>query len=85
MKNFKKPMQLLFAITISCAAVISCSKYTDYSAAPWEDPENPPWENPQVNEINREPARAHFIPFATVEQARSEDKWQSPMIQPLNG
>ena len=85
MKNFKKPMQLLFAITISCAAVISCSKYTDYSAAPWEDPENPPWENPQVNEINREPARAHFIPFATVEQARSEDKWQSPMIQSLNG
>ena len=25
--------------------------------------ENKPWQNPQVNQINREPAHAHFIPF----------------------
>ena len=25
--------------------------------------ENMPWQNPQVNQINREPAHAHFIPF----------------------
>lgn len=25
--------------------------------------ENVPWQNPQVNEINREPMHAHFIPF----------------------
>lgn len=24
---------------------------------------NEPWQNPQVNEINREPMHAHFIPF----------------------
>ena len=23
--------------------------------------ENVPWQNPQINEINREPAHAHFI------------------------
>jgi len=30
----------------------------------------PDWENEQVLQINREPARATFVPFATVEQAR---------------
>ena len=25
--------------------------------------DNEPWQNPQVNEINREPMHAHFIPF----------------------
>ena len=25
--------------------------------------ENVPWQNPQINEINREPAHAHFIPY----------------------
>ena len=30
-------------------------------ASAWAD--NVPWQNPQINEINREPAHAHFIPF----------------------
>lgn len=63
----------------------SCNQYTDYSAIPWQEQENPPWENPQVNEINRQMPRAHFIPYANLEQARSEDKWNSPMVQSLNG
>ena len=25
--------------------------------------ENVPWQNPQINEINRDPAHAHFIPY----------------------
>ena len=25
--------------------------------------ENVPWQNPQINEINRKPAHAHFIPY----------------------
>ncbi len=83
MKNLKNQLKLTLAITI--LFMVSCSKNTDYSGVAWEEQEDPPWENPLVNEINREPARAHFIPFATVEQARSEDKWQSPMIQSLNG
>lgn len=45
----------------------------------------PDWENLSVLEINREPARAYFIPFATEQQALSGDIKQSPYFQSLNG
>ncbi|MBW6534935.1 MAG: beta-galactosidase, partial [Mariniphaga sp.] len=76
---------LVSFLFLSSIVFASCNRYTDYSAIPWEEQENPPWENPQVNEINRQMQRAHFIPFANLEQARSENKWNSPMIQSLNG
>lgn len=31
-----------------------------------------PWQNPQINEINREPMRAHFIPFVSEESALAQ-------------
>ena len=31
------------------------------SSAAWAD--HAPWQNPQINEINREPIHAHFIPY----------------------
>ena len=31
--------------------------------------ENEPWQNPMVNEINREPMHAHFIPFTNESNA----------------
>jgi beta-galactosidase len=78
--------KLLFSILfISSVALASCNHYTDYSNVLWEEQENPPWEDPQVHEINRVAPHAWFIPFANVEQARSEDKWKSPMVQSLNG
>jgi len=76
---------LLSFLFLSSIVFASCNRYTDYSATPWEEQENPPWEDPQVNEIDREMPRAYFVPFANVEQARSEDKWNSPMVQSLNG
>jgi beta-galactosidase len=76
---------LVSFLFLSSIVFASCNRYTNYSAIPWEEQENPPWENPQVNEINRQMPRAHFIPFANVEQARSEDKWNSPKVQSLNG
>lgn len=45
----------------------------------------PDWENLSVLEINRESARAYFIPFATEQQALSGDINQSPYFQSLNG
>jgi beta-galactosidase len=45
----------------------------------------PDWENEQVFQINREPARASFVPFATVEQALKGDAHQSPRYFSLNG
>ena len=65
-------------------AVVSC-KYKDYSKVPFVEESPAPWENPAVNQINKMPPHAHFIPYANVDQARAEDKWQSPFIQSLNG
>ncbi len=81
MKN-RQIILLLFVLSVT---FFSCRKYTDYSRVAWEEEENPPWENPQVSEINREAPRAYFIPFASAEQARTEDKWTSPMVKSLNG
>lgn len=71
---------LLFA-----AALLSCNNYTDYSKVPYVEQEPAPWQNEAVFKINKMQPRAHFIPFATAEQARTEDKWQSPMLKSLNG
>ncbi|NCB09124.1 MAG: hypothetical protein EOM73_13285, partial [Bacteroidia bacterium] len=72
---------LLFTV----ALLFSCSRYTDYSQVPFEEETLPAWENPAVCQINKVTPHAHFIPFTSVEQARSEDKWQSPLLQSLNG
>ena len=66
-------------------ALISCTSYTDYSNVLFEEANPPAWQDQSVFEINRDMPHAHFIPFATAGQARTEDKWQSPLIQSLNG
>lgn len=38
-----------------------------------------PWQNPQVNEINREPIHAHFIPFSSEKDALTENRSSSRM------
>jgi beta-galactosidase len=45
----------------------------------------PDWENLSVLEINREEARADFIPFATSQQALSGIRENSPWYVSLNG
>ncbi len=74
-------MMLLLAVSI----LSGCSKYRDYSEVPYEEPNHKAWENPLVNEINREAPRAHFIPYATVEQAREDNLWNSPLVMSLHG
>jgi len=83
MRSLKNSLKIY--IVLSGVFIISCNQYKDYSDIPFEEKENPPWENPGVCEINREPPHAHFIPYANPEQARTGSKWQSPMIQSLNG
>ena len=52
---------------------VSCkSKYTN---VPFQEKSPRDWENPAVNEVNREPVRAYFIPYASVEQASQYDIW----------
>ncbi|MBF0198974.1 MAG: hypothetical protein HQL32_14755, partial [Planctomycetes bacterium] len=42
------------------------------------------WENPTITQINKEPAHATFVPFASIARA-SMDKAQSPFCKSLNG
>ncbi len=44
----------------------------------------PEWENEQVFHLNREPARASFVPFATVEQAKAGQVGTSPWFMSLS-
>ncbi len=46
--------------------------------------EPPEWENEQINQINREPARATFVPFADVATARVGDIAASPYALKLS-
>lgn len=80
-----KRIHLAFILLFFVAWTVSCTRYTDYSDVAWEEPENAPWEDPGISEINRMMPRAAFVPFASPEQARMEDKWQSPMVRTLNG
>ena len=43
------------------------------------------WENPEVFQINREPARAAFLPYADEPSAIADDYSRSPWFLSLNG
>ncbi|HEX2851718.1 MAG TPA: glycoside hydrolase family 2 TIM barrel-domain containing protein [Opitutaceae bacterium] len=45
----------------------------------------PDWENEQVFQINRERARATFVPFADAAQALKGERTDSPWFRSLNG
>ena len=83
MLKFIRSIQL--SVLFVFVTLVSCTNYTDYTNVPFEETNPPAWQDQSVFEINREMPHAHFIPFATAEQARTEDKWQSPLIQSLNG
>ena len=57
-------------LIIATLAVSALSVFAQYN--------KPDWENLSVLEINREDARAHFIPFANAEQALSGSREKSP-------
>uniref|UniRef100_UPI003217EB1E glycoside hydrolase family 2 TIM barrel-domain containing protein n=1 Tax=uncultured Draconibacterium sp. TaxID=1573823 RepID=UPI003217EB1E len=81
----KQTNYILALLTISLLVLVSCNRYKDYSNVPFEEPNPKPWEDPTIFQVNKEAAHAYFIPFATTEQARTEDKWQSPLLKSLNG
>lgn len=77
-----KKHYLLFAAMV--VVFVSC-KYKDFSKIAYTEPSPAPWENQAVNQVNKMKPHAHFIPYTSVDQARTEDKWQSPLLQSLNG
>ncbi len=83
MKKLSNTIKLV--VILLSVTVLSCNKYKDYSGIPFEEDNPPAWEDPTVFQINKVEPHAYFIPFATKDQAITEDKWQSPMVQSLNG
>ena len=81
----KRTNFILSFLTFALLAMVSCNRYTNYSNVPFDEPNPKPWEDPGICLVNKEAAHAHFIPFATAEQAQTEDKWQSSFIKSLNG
>ncbi|MCL1821898.1 MAG: beta-galactosidase, partial [Prolixibacteraceae bacterium] len=75
----------LIILALAMGLVASCSRYKDYSKVPFEEPNPKPWQTQLISQINREMPRAHFIPYTTVEQAKADNKWDSPLIRSLNG
>ena len=54
-----------------------------YTTGKWETPE---WENPEVFQINREPARATFYNFESIDEIDSSKGWkESSSYKLLNG
>lgn len=63
----------------------SCTTFHSYKGVEWTEKSPADWENPEVFEINREAARAYFIPFASSQEVSRDDIWASSLIQSLNG
>ncbi|WP_163407265.1 glycoside hydrolase family 2 TIM barrel-domain containing protein [Flavobacterium ajazii] len=55
------------------------------SGAAGQEKDRNDWENPQVFQINREPARASFLPYADESSAVSDQYENSPWYFSLNG
>ncbi len=72
-------------LMMAAAALTSCGGFRDYTGVPYEEPTAKAWEDPQVSQINREDPRASFIPYLSAEQARRDQKWESPLVMSLNG
>jgi beta-galactosidase len=72
-------------LLIFAGLIISCNNYKDYSNIPFEEPDPKPWQTQLISQINKETPRAHFIPYTSVEQAREDDLWKSPLVMSLNG
>ncbi len=79
--RIRKIMFMLLAVV----SLAGCSRYRDYSQIPYEEPNGKAWEDPQINQINREAPRAHFIPCMTAEEARVDQPGNSPLVISLNG
>jgi beta-galactosidase len=63
--------------------VLSCKSKFEKEPFPEKSPRD--WENQAVNQINREPVHATFIPFDSEEKVATNDYMASPYYKNLNG
>ncbi len=77
-------MQKLFCFTATLLFIFQAC-VSKYEEVPFEEEGTPPWQDQKVCKINREYPRAHFIPYAGMEEAEPDDWKQSTRVQSLNG
>ncbi|APZ45929.1 hypothetical protein BW723_06310 [Polaribacter reichenbachii] len=64
---------------------IACSSKHTYEGVAFDEKSPQDWENPEVFKINKENARASFIPYQTEKQAKEDKAVNSPFYTSLNG
>jgi len=72
-KSMKK--NIFIGCLISCFSIVFAQEKTTQNE----------WENPAIFQINREPARATFLPYADESSAIADDYARSPWYLSLNG
>ncbi len=63
----------------------SCVSQNNYKGIPFDEKSPVDWENPAVSQINREAAKAYFVPFASAKEVSRDSIWKSSLLQSLNG
>jgi len=81
-QQFIKKITLLFLVI---GLITACTSYNKYEGVAFEEKVPADWENQEVFEINREAPRASFIPYLSKDKALADQKWDSQLLQSLNG
>ncbi len=82
---FKLKAKNLLLLILSGIFTFSCSQYSNYTEVAHEEENPPAWEDPAVFQINKLEPHAHFIPYTSMDQLNTNEKWQSSLLRSLNG
>ncbi|MCT4647663.1 MAG: DUF4981 domain-containing protein [Carboxylicivirga sp.] len=78
-------LTLPFVLLFLLGSITSCKQYSKYEGVAFNEEQPANWQNQEVFQVNREAARAWYIPFANAEEVNRDDKWSSSLIMNLNG
>ena len=76
---------LKLAVSALALTLVACNSNAKYDKMVFEEKTPADWENPEVFQINKEPARASFIPYSNKEIALEDQHFSSALVQSLNG
>lgn len=84
-KSFHRIPLKLTHLLLPFMLFVGCTTTHKYEGVAFEEPELKNWENPEVFRINKEPARAYFIPYQTRDQVVADKPEDSPFYTSLSG
>lgn len=79
MISIRTGLPLFFATLV----LLSCT--SNYKDIPYTEKSPADWENPEVFQINKEKARASFVPYLERENAARDKLFSSKLVRSLNG